>query len=84
VRALDAVCRGHDVPLAQAALQFPLAHPTVISVIAGAQTREEVSGNAAMADAPMPGMLWDDLKRKTLLAPGAPVPRNSAKVVQPC
>jgi D-threo-aldose 1-dehydrogenase len=84
VRALDAICRGHDIPLAQAALRFPLAHPSVVSVIAGAQTKNEVSNNAAMMGAATPVALWDDLKRNNLLATGAPVPRNSAKVTQSC
>ena len=33
---IEAVCRRHDVPLAAAALQFPLGHPFVASVIPGA------------------------------------------------
>jgi D-threo-aldose 1-dehydrogenase len=35
VRRIDAVCRRHEVPLAAAALQFPLAHPAVSTIIPG-------------------------------------------------
>jgi D-threo-aldose 1-dehydrogenase len=37
-RRLEAVCGRHGVPLAAAALQFPLAHPAVASVVAGARS----------------------------------------------
>ncbi len=84
VRALDVVCRSHDVPLAQAALQFPLAHPRVVSVIAGAQTSKEVSKNSATIDADTPDALWEELKSKNLLAPGAPAPGNLAEATQSC
>ena len=84
VRALHAICRGHDIPLAQAALRFPLAHPSVVSLIAGAQTKSEVSDNAAMMGVATPVALWDDLKRNNLLEPDAPVPQDSAKETQSC
>lgn len=35
VKAIEAVCDSHQVPLAAAALQFPLAHPAVAAVIPG-------------------------------------------------
>ena len=34
-RRLGAVCARHGVPLRAAAIQFPLAHPAVVSLIAG-------------------------------------------------
>src|SRR5262249_8063430 len=47
VERVTAVCRRHDVPLAAAALQFPLGHPAVVSVIPGPITPEEVRQNLA-------------------------------------
>src|SRR5262249_57722700 len=47
VERIAAVCRRHDVPLAAAALQFPLGHPAVVSVIPGPITPEEVRQNLA-------------------------------------
>ena len=35
VVALEAVCAKHSVPLAAAALRFPLMHPAVTSVVCG-------------------------------------------------
>ena len=37
-RRLDEVCARHDVPLRAAAVQFPLAHPAVVSLVAGVRT----------------------------------------------
>ena len=42
---IAAVCANHGVPLAAAALAFPLAHPAVVSVIPGGQTPQEVRQN---------------------------------------
>ena len=44
VAAIEAVCAAHNVSLPAAALQFPLAHPAVISVIAGAVRAERSHG----------------------------------------
>jgi D-threo-aldose 1-dehydrogenase len=76
VRSLETACRFHDVPLAAAALQFPLANPIVVSLIAGAQTRQEAAQNAALLDFNIPATLWDDLKARRLLAAGAPTPNG--------
>ena len=73
-RRIAAVCRRHGVPLAAAALQFPLAHPAVCSVIPGALSVREVEQNLAHLRHPVPGALWQELRAEGLLAPEAPVP----------
>jgi D-threo-aldose 1-dehydrogenase len=74
VRKIEAVCERHKVALASAALQFPLAHPAVCSVIPGAKTAAEVKRNIATIEAPIPRDFWVDLKREKLIADEAPVP----------
>ena len=74
VREIDAVCRRHGVPLPRAALQFVLAHPLVVSVIPGAQTRAENLQNVAELDQPTPAALWAELKERRLIDPRAPTP----------
>ncbi len=74
VAALRAVCSAFGVPLAAAALQFPLAHPAVVRVIPGARSVAEVEANLAMMAVPIPAALWADMKAKGLLRPDAPVP----------
>ncbi|MEO3475402.1 aldo/keto reductase [Roseomonas sp. CAU 1739] len=73
-RSIEAVCRRHDVPLPVAALQFPLAHPVVCSVIPGALSRGEVAQNIAHLRHTVPAALWSDLKSEGLLEHAAPVP----------
>ena len=78
VRRIEAVCESHDAPLAAAALQFPLAHPAVVSVIPGARTPAEVRQNLALSRYRLPAALWRDLRSEGLLRPDAPVPGEAA------
>lgn len=73
-RRIASVCGRYDVPLRAAAIQFPLAHPAVISVIPGARSADEVADNARMMEWPIPRDLWLDLRREGLIDPRAPVP----------
>lgn len=72
--ALEAACRRHGVSLAAAALQFPLHHPLVASVIPGAFTPDQVTRNVATMRTDIPPDLWRDLKRDGLLREDAPTP----------
>ena len=72
---LEVVCRRHHVPLAAAALQFPLAHPAVASVMPGIDSVERVEQTLALLRTPIPGDLWQELKASRLLAQDAPTPR---------
>jgi D-threo-aldose 1-dehydrogenase len=74
VRQMEAVCARHNVPLAAAALQFPLGHPIVASVIPGAISRAQVAQNLAAFNHLIPADLWGELKHKKLLRADAPVP----------
>ncbi len=74
VRRIATVCARHDVPLAAAALQFPLGSPAVASVIPGASRPDHVARNVAAFRHPIPADLWAELKRDGLLRVDAPVP----------
>lgn len=71
---MSAVCAEHGVSLLSAALQFPLGHPAVSSVLVGARSPDEVADNAAAFLAPVPKALWTALRAEGLLADGVPVP----------
>jgi D-threo-aldose 1-dehydrogenase len=71
---LAALCREHGVALEAAALQFPLGHPIVASVIPGARSVEEARANAAHMTARIPPELWPALVEAGLLRPDAPLP----------
>jgi D-threo-aldose 1-dehydrogenase len=66
------------VPLRAAALQFPLAHPAVVSVIPGARTMAEFDQNLALATRAVPQGFWQALSDRGLIAPDAPLPRGKS------
>ncbi len=74
VARLDAVCRAHGVPLAAAAIQFPLGHPKVSSVVIGAVSAEEIRQNFELMRMSIPRALWADLRSEGLLRTDAPLP----------
>jgi D-threo-aldose 1-dehydrogenase len=73
-RRIDAVCARHGVPLAAAALQFPLHHPAVASVIPGPNSPGQVRANLLHMRRAIPTDLWAELKAERLLDPAAPTP----------
>jgi D-threo-aldose 1-dehydrogenase len=73
VGRIEAVCRAHGVRLVDAAFQFCLTHPAVVSVIPGGQGVAEVDANVRAATAVIPAALWADLKAEGLIRADAPV-----------
>lgn len=74
VEAMAAVCLRHGVPLAAAALQFPLAHPAVLTVIPGMCSAEEVGDAARWMSTSIPAACWQELRELRLLREDAPTP----------
>ena len=74
VRQIEQACARHNVPLPAAALQFPLGHPTVVSVIPGARSVAELTQNVGYMQQEIPSALWAELKTEGLIAANAPVP----------
>jgi D-threo-aldose 1-dehydrogenase len=77
VKGIEAVCAAHGVALPAAALQFPLAHPAVVSIIPGAARASEVTQNIASLERAIPAAFWADLKDRNLLDRDAPVPAGA-------
>lgn len=75
VERVEAICRRHGVSLGAAALQFPLAHPQVVSVIPGPNSPEQMRRNIAFMNESIPDDLWAELKHEDLLREDAPTPR---------
>jgi D-threo-aldose 1-dehydrogenase len=74
VRRMEAVCARHGVPLAAAALQFPLHHPLVASVIPGAFHPDQVTQNVRAMAVDIPDAVWHELKAEGLLRADVPTP----------
>jgi D-threo-aldose 1-dehydrogenase len=76
VRKIEGICARHKVPLKAAALQFPLAHPAVSTVIPGARSITEVEENFRLVSHPIPKNFWVELREQNLLPGEAPIPEN--------
>jgi D-threo-aldose 1-dehydrogenase len=63
VGAIEAVCREFGITLRAAALQFPLRHPAVASVVTGMRHRSEVADNLAAITEPIPERFWTEVER---------------------
>lgn len=74
VSRLRALADAHKVPLGAAALQFPLAHPIVCTVLTGPKSPAELDGILKWWNTTIPQAFWDDLGRSGLLAAGTPLP----------
>lgn len=77
VRALNDVCAAHNTPLIAAALQFPLGHPAIKSVIPGASSPDEVRQNVEIFETQIPVDLWSDLKSQGLIRQDAVTPQET-------
>jgi D-threo-aldose 1-dehydrogenase len=74
VRAIELVCEEFQVPLRAAALQFPLAHPVVDTVLLGANQTTHWADALAMLQHPIPAAFWAKLKAQGLIPMNAPIP----------
>ena len=73
-REMDRICGAHGVPLGTAAIQFPLGHPAVKSVIVGARSVAELDQDLEMFSADVPNGLWEDMREAGLLPKNVPTP----------
>ena len=58
VRTLENLCAEYGISLRAAALQFPLRHPAVVSVIPGARSLDELQQNAGALAEQVPTGFW--------------------------
>ncbi|MEM7535725.1 MAG: aldo/keto reductase [Chloroflexota bacterium] len=61
-QAIREVCDAHQVDIRAAALQYPLRHGAVASVIPGSANMQELESNLALIDMSLPDTLWTDLE----------------------
>ena len=73
-RRIQEVCARYQVPLPAAALQFPLGHPAVSTVIPGARSAAEVRQNLHLLNLRIPEDLWLELKHQDLIRKDSPIP----------
>lgn len=67
VERIADVAERHGTTVPQLAVQFPLRHPAVSTVVLGADAPEQIERNAALADSPVPEAVWEELRAEGLL-----------------
>jgi D-threo-aldose 1-dehydrogenase len=68
-RKIAEYLQRYEISLAAAALQFPLRHPAVASVLTGAGSLSELQANIGSFNTELPDNLWDALEEEGLIAP---------------
>lgn len=61
-QAINEVCKSYGVELPAAALQFPLRHPAVVNVVAGASNRRQIEQSIQFMASHIPEAMWQELK----------------------
>ncbi|HTJ57611.1 MAG TPA: aldo/keto reductase [Devosiaceae bacterium] len=76
VHQLEAFCKEMGVPIGAAALQFPLTHPAVATVLPGPKSPAELQGILDWWQVSIPAEFWTELAAQHLVAPGTPLPNG--------
>ncbi len=74
VKQIESICAKYQVALPAAALQFVLAHPSVVSTIPGSVNAEQARANASHMHTSIAADFWAELKQTGLLEHDVPVP----------
>jgi len=74
VAQIETVCARYGVPLRAAALQFPLAHPVVKSLVVGLQSAAEYDDAWSGLNTAIPSQFWQELLSAGLIDPHSIVP----------
>jgi D-threo-aldose 1-dehydrogenase len=61
-RRIRDICASYDVPVAAAALRFPLRHPAVTAAVVGARAPAEILSDVSYLSTQIPDALWPDLE----------------------
>jgi D-threo-aldose 1-dehydrogenase len=62
VEQLRETCARYEVPLAAAAVQYPLRHPAVKTIVVGCRTPAEVEEDLRLSVLDIPEAFWDEIE----------------------
>jgi D-threo-aldose 1-dehydrogenase len=77
VEKIYGLCAEYKIPIKAAALQFSLAHPASAAVIPGASKPERILEDHAALKTNIRPDFWYELRKRGLVAEGAPLPIDS-------
>ena len=72
IKIIEKICKDFEVNIGAVALQFPLLHPSVISVIPGMINETQVKVNIENLAKPIPKELWTELKKQSIIEEESP------------
>ena len=75
-KILSAIANEFDIPLGAAALQFPQAHPSIISVIPGPRSETELKEILKWQNTRISSEFWTKLKEKNCSPQRLPHPNK--------
>lgn len=78
VAALASLCEEMGVGLQAVALQFPIHHPAVVSIVSGARNGAQIAANVDWFEQAIPDDFWRALKARGLIDENAPIPTDGA------
>jgi len=78
VAAIEGLCTEFSIPLAAAALQFPLAHPAIASVIPGIGNVRRIDQTLNLFATEIPDEFWSALSEQGLIRDDVPIPVGSS------
>lgn len=73
VAEVEAACAAEGVSMQAAALNFPLLHPAVVTVVSGARNADQMTANIAWMQEEIPSGVWKALRDKGVIAADAPI-----------
>ena len=72
---IEKICTAYGIPLRAAALQFPLGHSAITTILSGVRHKSEWEDNYTLFSIQIPPDLWEELKYEGLLADETPTPK---------
>lgn len=72
VKKIEDICERYSVSLQAAAIQFPLKHPVIASVVIGTASPLSIERNIGYANEQIPSAFWDALKAEKIIPEKAP------------
>ena len=72
VKFIQDICKAHATPLQAVAIQFPLKHPAIASVVIGSKSPVLMQDNINYAQFKIPSQLWNDLRDADVIPKEAP------------
>lgn len=72
VKKIEDICEHYAVSLQAAAIQFPMKHPVIASVVIGTSSPSSIERNRGYASENIPNSFWETLKAEKIIPEKAP------------